>query len=324
MGGVSTASTAQAAQPVLKMRIASSSNSNASINGAFVWLRAFMDSADADGIKTVFYPGSALGKEAERTELVNLGLIQLNMIGLSELQIYSAAARAFSIPFMIDGYQQLENLLLETDFLPSLNEELSKTNLMVVDLAILGGMSGLFTTRKPVRSLSDMRGLRLRAMGGDEITTISSWGSSSVQVAWEEVPQALETGIAGGYLNPPLAPIMFGHLNQIRYFTDLRLAPSCRWAVVARTWYENLSENCRNAVDRAIAAGRDANRRWTAAIHMEEERRLREAGIEIIALPATERQKFASAAQTHFRSKLPPAIFGRMERWAAQSREGDM
>jgi len=153
MGGVSTASTAQAAQPVLKMRIASSSNSNASINGAFVWLRAFMDSADADGIKTVFYPGSALGKEAERTELVNLGLIQLNMIGLSELQIYSAAARAFSIPFMIDGYQQLENLLLETDFLPSLNEELSKTNLMVVDLAILGGMSGLFTTRKPVLPL---------------------------------------------------------------------------------------------------------------------------------------------------------------------------
>ena len=79
-------------------------------------------------------------------------------------------------------------------------------------------MSGLFTARTPIHEIADVERLRLRAMGRLDLLMIEALGASGVQVAWEEVPQALQTGIAQGYFNPPLAPVLTLTRPKLRSF----------------------------------------------------------------------------------------------------------
>jgi len=298
-----------------RLRVSSSGNTDPVFNGEYVWLEAFMARARAAGFQILFHPGSSLGKEEERTELVNLGLVQINMAGLSEIQIYSRTARALSIPFIMDDYGQFDQLLRDTDFLETVNAELIRTNLQVIDAALLGGMSGLFNTRSQVIRPEDLAEIRIRAMSRSDMALIASWDARSVQVAWEEVAQALETGIAHGYLNPPLVPLMFGHTGQIRHFTDLRLYPATRWVVVSRSWYQGLEPQARATIDAALADGHAANRAWARKILNREREALESAGIVFRTLSAEERQAFAAPVHSRYRDSLMPQEYARLRAW---------
>ena len=83
-------------------------------------------------------------------------------------------------------------------------------------------------TRVAARSSGILNSAFERAMDRRDLVLIETFGASGVQVAWEETPQALQTGIASGYFNPPLAPVLFGHGAYLKYFTDLRVAPAHR------------------------------------------------------------------------------------------------
>lgn len=298
-----------------RLRIASAGNRDLNLNGEHVWVHAFMQEARAAGFELLLYPGSTLGKEEERTELVNLDLLQVNMAALSEIQVYSRTARALSIPFMVADYMQFDRLLDGTDLLATINAELTRTNLQVVDAALLGGMSGLFNTRTPVAQPSDLGELRIRAMSRSDMIILDSWGARGVQVAWEEVAQALETGIAHGYINPPLVPLMFGHAGRIRHFSDLRITPAARWVVVSRQWYEGLKPTERLAIDTALEAAREANRRWAREVQDREREALEAAGIAFRPLGADELAAFAQPVQQHYRESLMPREYARMRAW---------
>lgn len=298
-----------------RLRVASTGNVDPVLNGEHVWVDAFMRQARAAGFELRFHPGGSLGKEEERTELVNLDLLQVNMAGLSELQVYSRTARALSIPFMVTDYTQFDRLLDETDLVATINAELAHTNLLLVDAALLGGMSGLFNTRTPVARPADLGELRIRAMSRSDMIVLESWGARGVQVAWEEVAQALETGIAHGYLNPPLVPLMFGHAGRIRHFSDLRLTPSARWAVVSRRWYEGLDDTRRAAIEAALAGAREANRAWAREVQAREREALEAAGIAFRALSDEELAAFAGPVHQRYRETLLPQEYARLRRW---------
>ncbi len=305
------------AGPVLaeQLRIASAGNLDLAINGEYVWVEAFMREARQAGHELRFHPGGSLGKEEERTELVNLDLLQVNMAGLSEIQVYSRTARALSIPFMIADYAQFDRLLDDTGLLATINAELSHTNMQVVDAALLGGMSGLFNTRIPVAQPADLGELRIRAMSRSDMIVLESWGARGVQVAWEEVAQALETGIAHGYLNPPLVPLMFGHAGRIRHFTDLRMTPAARWAVVSRRWYEGLDPTERLAIDTALKAARETNRRWAREVQAREREALEAAGIAFRTLGPDELASFALPVHQRYRETVMPREYARLRAW---------
>ena len=83
-----------------------------------------------------------------------------------------------------------------------------------------------------------MNKFRIRAMSNEQLDWVKAWGGAGTQVAWEEVPQALQTGIADGYINPPVVAVLFGHGGQLDYFTDLEISPSIRVVVFSEAWYQ--------------------------------------------------------------------------------------
>ncbi|MEI9995587.1 MAG: TRAP transporter substrate-binding protein DctP [Rhizomicrobium sp.] len=263
------------------IRIGMSSSADPQRSGVYVWLKAFADVLEKHGQAVVFYPNSALGGEDERIELVRLGLLAVNDTGGNEVAAVSPPYDGLSLPFLFRDDAELDKLLHAGRFLARINAEAEPRGVRVVDVAFLGGMSGVFNTRRPVRTMDEVSRLRLRAMDHRDLTLLSAWGVHGVQVAWEEVPQALGTGIAEGYMNAPLVPVIFGHTSNIHYFLNLRIQPSVRTITFSQRWYDGLAPPTRRIVDVAAAQARAANRRWTAAIQKKEFDILRAHGVTI-------------------------------------------
>ena len=291
-----------------KSRASLAAAPNPDANGVWIWLRACLDALGKSGLAFNLSVNGALGREEDRTEMTGLDLIQINDSSISEATALSDIYITAQLPFLFDDLEQFDRLFTNKDFLAQINGDFSKAGLVLIDAAFLGGMSGIFTAQRPVRSLEDMQGLRLRAMDRRDLVLIEAFGAAGVQVAWEETPQALQTGIASGYLNPPLAPVLFGHGAYLRYFTDLRIAPAHRLIMASRDWLESLDGAGRAAAETAFAAGRKANRDWSKARFESDIASLRAYGIEIISLENQAREAFKAKARAAYGAYAKPEI----------------
>tara|TARA_R110000868_G_scaffold143035_1_gene360695 strand:- start:5291 stop:6286 length:996 start_codon:yes stop_codon:yes gene_type:complete len=291
-----------------QVRLALAGTPNAAWNGVWIWMRACLDAMEISGMATSLSTNAALGREEDRTELTGLGLLNLNDAGISEATALSDTYVVAQLPFLFRDLAHFEQLLEDQSFLSEVNDKLARAGLVLIDAAFLGGMSGLFTTQRPVRTIEDMKGLRLRAMDRRDLVLIETFGASGVQVAWEETPQALQTGIASGYLNPPLAPVLFGHGAYLNYFTDLRIAPAHRLIVASSKWINSLGASERETVEAAFAAGRAANRKWSQERLQSDLQLLKDSGIETVEVSQEARDTFRDVARTAYGAYAPESV----------------
>ena len=274
------------------IRIGFSSTADAQNSGVYVWARAFADELEKAGMHTTLYPSSTLGNEVVRTEQVLLGLLEVNVTGTQEVEIYSEMITALDLPFLFRSDEETAALIHHTGYLAEINAKTLPAGMRVVDLSSLGGMTGLFTAREPIRTVADVAKFRMRALTTEQLDWLEAWGGAGTQVAWEEVPQALQTGIADGYLNPPIIAYLFGHGGQLDYFTDLRLSPSVRVVVFSEQWYQGMTEAQRKIVDDAAVEAGKVNREWLLGAIEHEFQLLADIGIEVVPLNHQQRDEF--------------------------------
>ena len=280
------------------IKIALSSTIDPKTSGTYVWAKAFSDELAKNGVRSEIFASSSLGNEVVRAEQVLLGLLEVNVCGTQEVDPFSDMIAALELPFIFEGSEEIDRLMLETDFLQKVNEDSAPHGMRVVDVVFMGGKSGLFTARNPIRELGDVKSFRMRAMMSEQIRYFEAWGGMATQVAWEEVPQALQTGIVDGYMNPPIVAVLFGHGGQLDYFTDIQMTPSVRVVSVSEAWYQSLDRQERVVLEQAIIAARKANREWVGFSEQREFQLLADIGIEVI--------KISSFSRNEFRQKLLP------------------
>lgn len=169
-----------------------------------------------------------------------------------------------------------------------------------------GTPAGIFNTKKPVNAITDMADLRMRALDEAQIRMYEAWGSQGTIVAWPEVPSALQTGVADGYLNAPVVPLMFGHQDFLKHFTDVRFSAPFRIAIASEDWYQGLSDDERAIVAEGVAKATEANRAWVESQGgvLDD---LEAAGIAVVRLSDEEREKFAEASRSLYEGGLLPA-----------------
>ncbi|MDQ2091214.1 TRAP transporter substrate-binding protein [Marimonas arenosa] len=286
--------------------------------GTYVWAHTFGEHLAANGMAYEEFERGALGGEAEKLDQVSQGLLEVSLSDVKSAGTLDATMFGVMLPYFFTGVGQMDRALLDGGMLERINSATTAKGVRVLDIALIGAGAGIFNTKHPVTGVADMSDLRMRALDEVQIAIFKAWGSTGTIVAWDEVPNALQTGVADGYLNPPIVPLMFGHTSFIKHFTDANLVPSSRAVIASEDWYQGLSDDQRKIVGDAVVAARAANREWlgTQVAVLD---KLRGAGVEVIELSDAARAEFRKASEPLY--GLLPMPEGALDAWIAAKGE---
>ncbi|WP_245581590.1 TRAP transporter substrate-binding protein [Octadecabacter arcticus] len=297
-----------------EVKIALDSPPDLEKSGTYVWAHTFGEYLNANGMEAREYERNSLGEEAERLDQVSQGLLEVSMSDAKSAGTLDGTIFGAMMPYFFEDMEQLDRALDEGGMLDRINEGTTPKGVRVLDIVYTGTPSGIFTTEVPIRTFEDIQGVRMRALDEVQITTFENWGSKGTIVSWSEVPNALQTGVAGGYINPAFVPLTYGHTAFIKYFTNAKMSASVRVAIASEDWYQGLSDEERQIVADAVAEAHDANRDLvsddTAVL-----KELEEADIEVIELSPEERAKFREASQPIYQETDMPE--GALDAWNA-------
>ncbi|MYB18241.1 MAG: TRAP transporter substrate-binding protein [Holophagales bacterium] len=155
----------------------------------------------------------------------------------------------------------------------------------------------LLTRNVPVRTLEDMRGLKIRVSTRSAIPFIEALGASAVMQPGTVVHQSLATGVVDGVALSPSGIVTFQLHEPADYLTTWLPASGLPFVLLMNQGvYDGISPEARGWVDDAAdvalsLAGAVAYERAGA----EGMRLAEEAGVEIIDLPESEKRRFERA-----------------------------
>lgn len=263
------------------------------------WAHAFSTYLNEHGMAAEEYQRGALGGDDEVFDQVSQGLVEVGLSPLGIVASIDTLIYGLRLPYFFADMATVDRALYDNGMLAAINEGLDGSGVQVLAVDTVGPATGIFNTLHPVTSMADMSDLRMRALDESQIQLYAAWGSTGTVVSWAEVPNALQTGVANGYLNPAFVPLLFGHTDFIKYFTPAEISPSLRIIIVSEDWYEGLSDADRATVDAAAAAANEANRTWletqTGVIAQ-----LEAAGVTISELSPEARAEFQAASATTY------------------------
>jgi TRAP-type transport system periplasmic protein len=291
---LSIAFVATAAMAGAEIKLALDCPPDADQCGTYFWSKTFSDYLASKDLKVTLYARDALGGEAEKLDQVSQGLLEISNSDLAKAGSLDPTIYGFYLPFLFEDMDHFFRTVNNTDLLAKINAGTTKRGVRVLAIIPLGSMTGIATTKKIIKTPADFEGVRMRALDNKQAKWFEIWGANAVVIPWSEIYNALQTGIADGYLNPAFVPVMFKHTEVLKYFSDVKIAPSLRVALCSEDWYQGLSAKERALVDEAVAKANTAIQEWSKKAEAQGLDTLRNAGMEVYVNTPEEKAEFAA------------------------------
>ena len=276
--------------------------------GTYVWSFNFAEHLKANGMSVDLYPQDALGGEDEKLDQVSQGLLEVANCALSQIGQVDPIILGFHLPYLYDSIEHMDRVLTETDLLDKVNEKTTQQGVRVLSIVSVGDFSGLANTKKVIKTPADLKGLRIRALDKQQAKYIETWGASTVIIPWAEIYSALQTGIADGYLNPAIVPVMFKHTEVLKYYSDIKYSAPLRVAICSEDWFQGLDDKKKALVMEASSKADSANRTWLKKITETGIDSLKKTGVEVYLNTAEERAEFAKLVKPLYSEVVPPEV----------------
>ena len=153
------------------------------------------------------FPAEQLGKTEATMEQLQAGLINVYPEGDSYLQKYQPEMKYTSLPFLFESREHWVKFM-DSDLVRGWLDSVAKNNNIMVLGEITDFVRGpyrVMVSKKPVKSLADVNGLKLRLHPDD--VAIAAWkrlGANTIVLPWTEIYESLGRGIIEA-CNSPMA-----------------------------------------------------------------------------------------------------------------------
>lgn len=160
-----------------------------------------MERRSQGSVQVSLYPSNQLGAPPEQLEQTKLGVIDMNLPTQGALDKYEKAFATVMAPFIFRDAAHA-HAVLDGPFSVWSAPLLERQGL--VQLATWEyGFRNITNSRRPIETPEDVRGLRLRTPPEIQLVAcIEALGGRATQIAFTELPSALNQGVVDGQENP--------------------------------------------------------------------------------------------------------------------------
>ncbi len=152
-------------------------------------------------VQVDLFPGNTLGGAFEQVDQLRTGQIQMAWAGLS---FYDKLVPEFAAAVLPFGAASSQHAICQVDgeFGAYLAEKASEKGILLLGLGNIGARH-VTNNRRPIKTVEDLRGLKIRTPSGDAWTlTFRAVGANPTPIDIGELYQALQQGLVDGQENP--------------------------------------------------------------------------------------------------------------------------
>lgn len=172
------------------------------------------------------YPGTALGGEKDTIEQTKIGALDLVRINVAPMNNICPETIVPTMPFLFTSKEQMRKVLDGPvgDEILKACEKQGFVGLAFYD----SGSRSLYTVKKPVKSLADVKGMKIRVQQSDLwVSMLQAMGANPTPMPYGEVYTALKTGLVDGAENNWPSYDTAKHFEVAKYYaiTEHSMAP---------------------------------------------------------------------------------------------------
>ena len=224
-----------------------------------------VDKATAGKLKITLHPGASLFKANEIKRAVQTGQTQIGEFILSGAANENPLFGIDSIPFLATTYAQAKKL--DDASRPALDKLLASQGLKLLYTVPWPGQS--LYSKKPVASLADLKGTKMRAYNPATTRIAELVGAQPVTIQLAELPQALATGGVDNFLTSSASGVDSKLHEQVKFFYDVNAWLPRNAVVVQAKVFDALDKPTQAAVLKASAAA--GERGWKISDQKDDE-----------------------------------------------------
>lgn len=242
------------------------------------------------------FPQAQIGNEIQSISSAQGGIVEMAVTTTAGLAAMVPEFNVFQLPFMFGSYEQLDKVS-RSPVSQKILDKMEPNNL--VGLCFWDyGFRNITNNKRPVTSLDDVQGLRIRTIQNKVyIDALSAMGMNPTPLPFPETFTALETGAIDGneIANDVTRSTSFyevqDYLTETQHFTTISVV------YASKKFWDGLDASEQDAVRAACAESSDYNREIINASSGETLEFLKEKGMQIDTISAENLQAFRDAVK---------------------------
>ena len=238
------------------------------IEGDFmtVWARNFSEHMKkwSDGkIDIAVYPYGTLGATGDINELAQMGVVQFVFSDYAWISSFVPQAQVLALNYLFPTEKVpeiLDWMVRKGEFMPLLEKAFRKNDLVPLSIMFEGWQ--WMSSKKEIKSLDDVKGLKLRLMSSKLLVEdYQAYGAAPTPMSYGEVYSGLQMGLIDAQVNPLFAIYSMKFYEVQNYLTQLKSEPFLGIPTVNQEFFDGLTKEAQQEmrkfwIDAIIPAGK--------------------------------------------------------------------
>ena len=180
-----------------------------------------LEAATNGRLSLQMFASMQLGGEKETIEQTQIGAIQLTRVSVGALGPVVDELNVLNMPFLFKNTAHSQKVLDGEIGKEMLDKVTASANANLVGICWMdAGARSFYNTKKPVNSIADLKGLKVRVIGNPMfIDMANALGANGVAMGYDQVFNALQTGVIDGAENNPPSYVFDNHYTVAKFYT---------------------------------------------------------------------------------------------------------
>jgi len=232
------------------------------------------------------YPSAQLGGEKETIEQTQIGAIQMLRVSAGALGPIVDDVNVVNMPFLFKSIEHSEKMMdgqIGQDLLDRISANPSAN--LVALCWMNSGARSIYNTKKPIRTVEDVKGLKIRVIGNPIfIDMMNALGGNGVAMGYDQVFSALQTGVIDGAENNLPSYVFSNHCTAAKYYSLTQHLVIPEVLVFSKRAWANLSTDDQTLVKKFAREAQVEERELWKAYEREAMEKAKAAGSVIIEI----------------------------------------
>ena len=244
------------------------------------------------------YPSMQLGGEKEAIEQAQVGAIAFARVSVGALGPVVDDLNVFNLPYVFRDTAHAQKVM-DGDIGKDLLDKVTNSGKGLVALCWMdAGARSFYNTKKPIKTIADLKGMKFRVMGNPIFVDMAnSMGSNGVAMGYDQVFNALQTGVVDGAENNPPSFVFDNHYQVAKFYTIDEHLIVPEMLVFSKKIFDSMSKEEQAALLKFSREAQFDERKLWEAYEKQALEKAKAAGIQIVTMSAADKKKLQDAVK---------------------------